>query len=275
MTFLCDLTPTELGTSGIIIAVIGVLTALGFIRGTVKLIFLVFTIAGAGYAAYWGSQEGLTLLQKQWPAAPQQLGVVFAAICGIIAFYLLSKIFGFFTNPFENSSMLAEIAFGIPAALISLVAATGLVWLSLNFLKDKGAEGELKYLITQDDENPDARMKSYPTLSNLKMSFESSGVGRKMANLYKLHEAEKYNLAKLLVIANTASDKMKELAEVEQIMRIYRNYEVRKLMNNVALRKQIAKNDIQGLLANPDFNSVLKDKQLREDLLVISSESLR
>ena len=118
-------------------------------------------------------------------------------------------------------------------------------------------------------------MKSYPTLSNLKMSFESSGLGRKMANLYKLHEAEKYNLAKLLVIANTASDKMKELAEVEKIMIIYRNYEVRKLMSNLALRKLIAKNDIQGLLANPDLNSALKDKKLREDLLAINSESLR
>ena len=145
MTFLCELTPTEIGTSGIIILVIGVLTALGFIRGTVKLIFLVFTIAGAGYAAYWGSQEGLTYLQRQWPGAPQQLGMVFAAICGIVAFYLLSKIFGFFTNPFENSGVISEIAFGVPAAMISLVAATSLVWLSLNFLKDKGAEGEIKY----------------------------------------------------------------------------------------------------------------------------------
>jgi hypothetical protein len=275
MIFLSELTPGEIGTSGIIIAVITILTVLGFVRGAVKLIFLLFTIAGAGYAGYWGSQEGLTYLQRQWPAAPEQLGSVFAVICGLIAFFFLSKIFSFFTDPFENSDFISRVAFGVPAALVSLIAATGLVWLSLNFLKDKGAEGEIKYWITQDDENKDARLKSYPTLANLKRSFESSGVGKKMADLYKLHDREKFNLAKLLVIASTSKEKIKELGEDERVVKIMRNLEVRKLMNNTGLRKQIAGNDVQGILANPLFNEALQDKSLMKDLISINSKELR
>ncbi len=275
MTILSELNLNELGTSGMITVVIALLTLLGFLKGTVKLVFLLFTIAGAGYAAYWGSEEGLTYLQKSWPAAPGQLGSVFAVICGLIAFYFLSKIFSFFTNPFENSNLISRIAFGVPAALVSLLAASILVWLGLNLLKDKGAEGEIKYLISQDNTNADTRLKNYPTLASLKQRFESSTMGKKMANLYKLHDSEKHNLAKLLVIANTSLVKIKELSNDERIMKIMRNPRVRKLMNDTTIRKQISDNNVQGLLDNPDLKDALKEKQLMDDLISISSEQIK
>jgi hypothetical protein len=275
MIILSELNLSEISTSGMIIAVIVILTLLGFIKGVVRLIFLLFTIAGAGFAAYWGSEEGLIYLQKYWPEAPEQLGSVFAIICGLIAFYLLSKIFGFFTNPFENSSLISRIAFGVPAALVSLVAASGLVWLSLNLLKDKGSEGEIKYWITQDDTNTGTRLKKYPVLADLKQRFESSGIGKNVANLYKLHESEKHHLAKLLVIASTSADKISQLSQDERVMKILRNQQVRKLMRDPSIRQQIAENDIQGLLANPHLQDALKEKQLMDDLASISAEQLK
>lgn len=265
----------ELSTSGIIMLVIAVFTLLGFIRGAVRLVFLLFTIVGAGYAAYLGSEEGLEYIQKYWPAAPEQLGNIFAVICGLVAFYLLSKIFSFFTDPFENSSFISRIAFGIPAALVSLIAASGLVWLSLNFLKDKGAESEIKYWITQDNANKDTRLKHYPKLASLKQNFQESTLGKKIANLYKLHESEKHNLAKLLVIANTSADKINELAQDERVMNILRNPKVRSLMNEPSVRKQIAENDVKGLLSNQSLRAALKEKQLMEDLISIGSEKLQ
>lgn len=275
MTILSELNLNEIGTTGVIIAIIAVLTLLGFIKGTVRLVFLLFTMAGSGYAAYLGSDETLNFLRRSWPAAPQELGSVFAVICGVVAFYFLSKIFSFFTNPFENSSLLSRIAFGIPAALVSLIAASILVWISLNFLKDKGAESEIKYWITQDDENKDARLKKYPTLANLKHSFETSIMGKKIANLYELHDREKHNLAKLLVIAQTSADKIKELSEDERVKRVLKNSNVRKLMNNSTVRKQIADNNVQDLLSNPNLTRALNEKQLMNDLSSISSEKLR
>ena len=270
-----ELNVNELGTSGIIIAVIAVLTLLGFIKGAVKLVFLLFTIVGSGYAAYLGSEEGLSYLQKSWPAAPEALGNVFAVISGLVTFYILSKIFSFFTDPFENSNFISRIAFGIPAALISVVAASGLVWLSLNFLKDKGAESEIKYWITQDDSNADTRLKDYPKLASLKHSLQESSVGKKISGLYKSHESEKHNLAKLLVIAKTSTGKIKELAQDDRVMKILRNPKVRSLMNDPTVQKQIADNDVRGLLSNQDLKGALKEKQLMEDLISISSEQLK
>lgn len=275
MNILSELNLNELGTSGVITAVIAVLTLLGFIKGAVKLVFLLFSIAGAGYAAYWGSEEGLTYLQRSWPAAPEQLGNVFAIICGLVVFYLLSKIFGFFTDPFENSNFIARFAFGIPAALVSLIAASGLVWLSLNFLKSKGAESEIKYWLSQDNINADTRLKTYPTLANLKHRFESSTIGKKIAGIYKIHESEKHNLAKLLVIANTSADKINQLAQDQRVRNILLSPEVRNLMNDSSIRKQISENDVHGLLSNPRLKQALNDKQLMNDLISVSSEQLK
>ncbi len=275
MNILSELNLNELGTSGVITAVIAVLTLLGFIKGAVKLVFLLFSIAGAGYAAYWGSEEGLTYLQRSWPAAPEQLGNVFAIICGLVVFYLLSKIFGFFTDPFENSNFIARFAFGIPAALVSLIAASGLVWLSLNFLKSKGAESEIKYWLSQDNINADTRLKTYPTLANLKHRFESSTIGKKIAGIYKIHESEKHNLAKLLVIANTSADKINQLAQDQRVRNILLSPEVRNLMNDPSIGKQISENDVHGLLSNPRLKQALNDKQLMNDLISVSSEQLK
>jgi hypothetical protein len=275
MNILCDLTPNDIGISGLIVAVICAFTALGFVRGVVKLIFLLFTIAGTGYAAYWGSYEGLSYLQRSWAGAPGQLAHVFAAICGLVSFYLLSKIFGFFTDPFQNTDFLSRFAFGVPAALVSLIAVISLIWLSLNFLKDKGAEGEIKYLITQDDKDEDARMKSYPTLANLKQRFESVGMGQSMANIYKLHDTEKYTLIKLLVISLTDPERTKQLAEIDHVRSVMRHSQVRAMMSDIATRKQVANNDVQGLLVNSLIIEALKDKRLREDLAPIKQEQLR
>lgn len=275
MIILSELNINELGTSGVIVAIVVVLTLLGFIKGAVKLVFLLFTLAGTGYAAYWGTDEGLLYIQKFWVAAPEALGNVIAVVCGLIAFYLLSKIFGFFTDPFENSHFLARFAFGVPAALVSLCAASGLVWLGLNFLKDKGAESEIKYWLTQDDSGANSRLSDYPTLANLKQRFESSSIGRKITGIYKLHESEKHNLAKLLVIANTSADKINELGQDERVKKILRNPQVRELMSDPTIRKQIEENNVHGLLDNKQLKAALGEKGLMEALISISSEELK
>ncbi len=275
MTFLSELNVNELGTSGIITAVIAVLTLLGFIKGAVKLVFFLFSIAGAGYVAYWVTDEGLLYIQKSWPTAPDSLESVIAVVSGVITFYFLSKIFGFLANPFENSNFIARFAFGIPAAIVSLLAASGLVWLSLNFLKEKGAEGEIKYWLSQDDKNINTRLKDYPKLANLKHLFDSSTVGKNISNLYKTNDGEKHNLAKLLVIANTSASKINELAKDERVKNVLKNPDVRKLMSNPMIRRQIAENDVQGLLKNKDLQSALSEKQLKEDLISIASEQLK
>jgi len=275
MTYLSELNVNELGTSGIITAVIAVLTLLGFIKGAVKLVFLLFSLAGGGYAAYWGGNEGLLYLQRSWPAAPESSGTIIAVVCGLLAFYFLSKIFGFLTNPFENSNFIARFAFGIPAAIVSLVAASGLVWLSLDFLKEKGAEGEIEYWLSQDDTDENSRLKDYPKLADLKHLFDSSTIGKNISSLYKTSDGEKHNLAKLLVIANTSAAKISELAKDERVRNVLKNPDVRRLMSDATIRKQIAENDVQGLLENKDLQSALGEKQLKEDLISIASEQLK
>ncbi len=275
MEFLNELNFNELGTSGVITLVLVVLTILGFIRGAVKLVFLLFTLAGAGYAAYWGAEVGFIHVQEKVPNAPAMLSDAIAVVCGIVAFYILSKIFGFFTNPFEESNFIARFAFGVPAALISLVAAAGLVWGSLIFLKQKGAESEIRYWMSQDDTVEDGYLSSYPTLASLKQKFEDSYLGKKVMNFYKVDDSDKHSLAKLLVIAKTSEGKVSELALDEKVRNVLMNERVVELLKDPAVLKKISENNCEGLLADKKLQEALRDKDLMSDLMEIGHEQLK
>lgn len=275
MEFFNELNLNELGTSGVITLVLFVLTILGFIRGAVKLVFLLFTLAGAGYAAYWGAEVGFLYVLEKMPTAPPLLGDAVAAVCAIVAFYILSKIFGFFTNPFEESNFIARFAFGIPAAVISLVAAAGLIWGSLIFLKQKGAESEIRYWLSQDDTVEGGYLSNYPTLASLKQKFEESFIGKKVMNFYDVDDSDKHSLAKLLVIAKTSEGKISELALDENVRNVLSNDRVVELLKDPSVLKSIEDNDCRGLLQNKKLTEALKDKDLMTDLMELSHEQLK
>ena len=83
------------------------------------------------------------------------------------------------------------------------------------------------------------------------------------------------NLAKLLVIANTSADKINQLAQDQRVRNILLSPEVRNLMNDPSIGKQISENDVHGLLSNPRLKQALNDKQLMNDLISVSSEQLK
>jgi len=131
MEFFTDIDLSELTTTGVATFLVLVFTVVGFIRGAVKIVFTMFSLVGAGMAAYWASEVLFLRVQKGWAAAPVWMADALALGCALIAFLLLMKIFGFFVEPFETSNFVGQFVFGIPAAIISLVAAVALVWVSL------------------------------------------------------------------------------------------------------------------------------------------------
>jgi len=131
------------GISSTLLAVILICIVLGFLKGFVKLVFFIFTIIGVGVAAYWGCESGLGFIRGFWSEVPDVSGNVIGALCGLVAFVILRKIFGFLADPVERSGFVAKFAFGIPAAIVSTALAIGLVWFSVNLL------GSLRILIVR------------------------------------------------------------------------------------------------------------------------------
>lgn len=264
---------TELGTSGLITILVLGFAAIAFVKGAVKLVFMLFTLAGAGLAFYWGQTRGLAYVKKYWASAPDGCETVIAIIAAVVVFWLLRKVLSFLVNPFEQNNFICKFAFGIPAVALSIVMSLGLIWLGINKLRDRGAQDEIAFLLSQND---DAPMHEYSTIAQLKQAFESSALGKRVGNIYELHDSEKYDLAKLAIIANTSHHKTETLMQ---------NYYIGRLMSNVAFRQlifhdpefkhAIDTNDAKAVLNNPAFLKMLDDPRIQEDLKNLTPEQLR
>jgi len=277
MEFLTDIDLSELSTTGVATLVILVFTVVGFIRGAVKLVFMLFSIAGAGIAAYWGSEVAFAKAQATWAAAPPWLGDAIALGCAIFAFFLLTKIFSFFIDPFETSNFVGQFVFGIPAAIISLVAAVALIWVSLIFLNDKGSESEIRYFEIGDGENEDdvEISRSYSKIAKLKQLFEGSVIGKPVMNFYQINESEKYHLAKLLVIAKNSPEKMASMADNAAVRGLFDNHNMVELLENETVTQLIKDDSYDGLLRFFQQDKTLTRSQLKSDLSKIKAEDLK
>ena len=275
MDFLGDINLGELGSSGVITLLILVFTVVGFIRGAVKLVFMLFSLAGAGYTAYWAAEVGFIRAQENWADAPLWLSDAMALGAGLFTFFTLHKILSFFVDPFETSGTIARFVVGVPAAIISLIAAVLLIWGSLIFLKDKGAKSEIRYWMSQDDPEEEAKLKNYPTIAALKQNFEGSIIGKAMMGVYQVTESEKHHLAKLLVIAKNSPDKMVSMADNGPVRKLFENPKMLELLEDPKVNDLIVNNDCHGLLRYFHHQGTLEDVYLEDDLSNISSSDLK
>jgi len=260
------------GISGISTLLFLIIAIFGFIKGAVRLIFLVCILGGAGFAAYWGSENGLAFIRQYWAQAPDLAGTTLAVICGLIAFFILFKIFNFLVHPFENNNFISRFGFGIPSLVVSTSIAALIAWAGFYQLQKYGAQQELKYWLSQDSNQP---QKNYPALARLKQKLAHSSLGKTINGLYQSEDTYKYNLAKIIVIANTSAKKYNQLAKDKQVRKILRHPEVRKLIAaSPEIQKGIANNDPKPLLTNPAFLKLLKDPDFLKDLSAISADLL-
>ena len=295
MDFLTDIDLSELTTTGVLTLAVLVFTVVGFIRGAVKLVFMLFSLAGAVVAAHWGSEVFFLRIQEGWVTVPIWLADALALGCAVLAFVILMKVFSFFIDPFETSNFVGQFVFGIPAAIISLVAAVVLVWATMVFLYDKGAKSEIRYWMAQDDhieEVPEeetaidvalesleepvaAKPTNYTTVAKLKQQFEVSIIGQAALGIYQINASEEHHLAKLLVMEKTAPAKFTSFAENESITGLYTNATLEDLRANETVATLIANNDCKGLLKFFKRERVLLNLDLKNALSKIKEGDLK
>ena len=261
------------GVNGSIIAILAVFAFLGFIKGAVKMVFLVCMLGGAAFAAYWGCENGLAYIQQHWQGVPEISGNVIGGVCGVVTFYILYKIFDFITNPFEENALISKFGFGIPAAVLSTAVAAGIVWFGVNQLRDRGTQDEMKYWISQNSDKP---LSKYPTLAKLQHKFEESSIGQKISNVYRMHDNNQHNLAKLVVIASTSREKIESLYQDPHVRKLMNNPKVMNcILNSPEVKQSILENDPKAILSNPELHELLKDPIILADLSAVTSSQLR
>lgn len=258
------------GLNGTIAVILAIVVVIGFIKGAVRLIFMLLTVAGVAFSAYWGCEFGLDFLSKYWSNIPLISGNVMGAVCGVASYFLLSKIFGFLADPTEKLGLVGKFAFGVPAAILSAVVAVAILWFGGNLLREKGTKDEMRYWISQSTDTP---MEKPPVLVGLKYKFEDSVVGKALSSLYQLQGEDHQSLAKLFVLAKSTGPELMKLRENPLVQKIFRNENFQKVLaNNSEVQEGIAENNPDKILESAELQELLKDPKMRDELLKVASE---
>lgn len=192
----------DLGATGIIAAVILALTVIGFLKGLIRTLLALICLGVGGYAAFWGNEHASDLtapwMQNPGPWMPK----VIAITTGLVVFFICRYLLHFLIDPFNRSKTGKKIGFGVPAAILSLLAGLTILWLGFTGIRYGGSLAELRYtrhlLLTQDEEY--SGNYAPPTLLSAKRALDASSVGKWQRDTDFLDAPDKLLLCKLLIL---------------------------------------------------------------------------
>jgi len=112
---------SEISIIGGIILILLLCAFIGFVKGLFKTGLALITLAGSGFAAWWGYNHATSYFSQWIPNQPEFMNVIYTGLGGIVVFCILYKIFSFISNPFESDDEKKGWGFGVPAAGISFL----------------------------------------------------------------------------------------------------------------------------------------------------------
>lgn len=252
---------SNLGTSGILTCIILAFAVIGFMKGLVRVLFMILTLLGAATASYFAYHHGLEFLVDFWPDAPESFRPIISGVAGIITFVILQKIFHFLVNPFETHGFLSKVAFGIPASLVSLLLGTILLWLALSQFRQKASIAELDYLLERRHDS-----STQPNwIAQLKSMIDSSEVGAKFQAADPLLNQAKLNLAKLAVSCSNEEDYL-SLTQDDAISQLVRNPTIWTFLTNQRVNELVAERSFEELLNHPEIDRILQNEDVTVQL---------
>ncbi len=258
---------SNLGTNGILTFIIVAFAVVGFMKGLVRVLFMILTILGSAIAAYFAYHHGLDFLRDYWADIPETAPPLISGTVGIGTFFLLQKILKFLVNPFETHGLFSKIAFGIPASIVSLILGTMLLWFGLAQFRQKASLAELDYLSERRHDNT-----IQPNwIAQLKTMIDSSNVGEKFQALDPLLNEAKLNLAKLAISCSNEED-YQSLIENDSVSQLLRQPKIWKFLTSERVHELITEQSFQELLNHPEIDQILQNEEIKAQLETIAVE---
>lgn len=238
----------------IIIAIVAIVV-LCFLKGLVRIFFMLATLAGTALAGYITHEQGVSYLRKYWQQAPDNANMPLAIAAAILTFFILFKIFSFLTAPFENNSLVGKFAFGIPGTILSLLGVGGILWGGNMILQREGTAAELKEIIQKQSSNS--------SLIFIKNKLLESSILRNLSSLISGKEQEKHDLAKLLTLAKSSPEKYQQLSQNDEARIILQKPEVLNILNNSPRISQLIQaHNVSEILDSSEIQELLKDPEI-------------
>ena len=141
---------SEISIVIVLLLVLVLFAFLGFVKGLLKTGLGLVTLAGGGFAAWWGYHYVPSKLSEYWEGIPSFMNIVCAAVIGALVFFVLHRLCHFIINPFDAKKGDSKTGwnFGLPAAMISLFLALVVVCLGLNRMRETDQINQMREIMT-------------------------------------------------------------------------------------------------------------------------------
>lgn len=189
---------SDLSVTGVILLILAAFAVFTMLKGLVRSLFALTTLGVSGFAAWWGYNYGHSWLSQYSSSLPEHTHIIVAAFSGVGVFYLFSKIFDFILNPFEGEKKdnASKWIVGVPAILMSLVAALIFICVAMNRLRTTDAMDQIKYAMENGLENVEQRNGFHPQVMK---KLNESVIGEFMLTYDPVWEQNRVKLALLLI----------------------------------------------------------------------------
>ncbi len=190
----------EIGVIGTLILIVLIFCIIGFIKGLVKTLMALFTLAASGFAAWWGYHHGPALVRDYLPDAPAyaNTSIISSILGAVLVFFLFYKVFHFIVNPFEgDEESEKKWNFGAPAVMISLLFALGFIYFGLNRMRTTHELDKIKNLMAHGIENAPKQEGIHQFVIE---SLQNSKIGQFIFQNDPLWEQNRAKLVKLGIL---------------------------------------------------------------------------
>ena len=258
---------SQLGTNGTLTAIVLAFAIIGFLKGLVRVFFMILTLLGTAASVYFTFHHGVDTLRPHWPQIPDSATSLLCVCSGMGAFLILFQFFRFLVSPFEKSRLLTRIGFGLPASFCCLLLGTLLLWFGLGQFRQRAHLAELDYLLARRHD-----ITSEPNwIAQLHTVINQSTIGRLFKKLDPFHNQAKLNLTKLVISASNQED-YETLESNEQTSQILREPEIWQLLTSEKVHELIQNEALQELVDHPELDRILHNHSIRSQLEALHIE---
>ncbi len=255
-----DLQFNDLSTGGLMLAIGAIFVILAFVKGLVKIVFSMLSLALGVAAAYWGHQNGQSIASSLVDHPDPWMTNGVAIVAGIGVFSLSRAVLGFLTSSFNATGTAKKIGFGPPAGFFGLLMGLGIAVGVLSGVRYLGTEAEVKRVDLFLQGKNDPRQEPAPLFARLKHAIDTSKLGKFIVKYDPLNDETRAKIAKIILLRQHPIQFAKFVIEDP-------TGEILKLTAfNRELQELAKEQNYPALLNHPDLKKVAAMPAVRESL---------
>ena len=273
---------TDLGTTGVIAAVVLGFIIFGFAKGVVRMTFALVALIAGSLAALWGFQKGGSIAGILVAKPDAWMAGAVAAILGLAVFFVTRALFGVLLSPVAVKDGKKQNA-GPLGAVIGLVMGGIFAWLVLSGVRYVGTLSEMEWIKAAIADQTKITESEPPMMARAKRAIDSTQLGQWHARYDFLNDPATANLAKLNILrdnkvaytAAAAADRpVNDALRQEDIqeMLVNQDEDVKTFIEQRQYSHLLLANQIKTVSQDPDARPILESLDIEKSLGLVKEK---